>query len=216
MKDVLALPFGIQITDRKRTITALLLAPILLIAMTACTVQQAQGFVEKANQIIAAAQPAVSIIIALLPLLGAKVGPVLGTIQTWGPEVTADLGILGNLLTSYANAAESAKAGILGQIEAAITTTRDKLSSILPVLHVLDQAVQDKIKSLVNALLLAVQEVSVLAAALGHNKTLARTRAAAVTTPVKDAKAFRAYFNKTLHAPSGDPAVDGATVQLSL
>ena len=204
---------GFEITDTKRTLTALLLIPVLLIG-SACSFTT---WVDRANQIITTATPAVSLILTLLPLFGTAVpSSVANSIRVWTPQVTNGLTLLAGLLVQFQNAASADQPAILDKIQAEIAVLKANLADILPVLHVLNTETQAKITALVNAIGDAVQEVAVLVAAVQGKTQLARARAARVTFVVKDAKAFKKHFNEVLHAPTGNAVVDAATAQVAL
>lgn len=205
--------FGLQVTEKKKTFTSLALVPILMLSMFACSFQT---WVTKANQILVAAEPAIQIVISLLPLLGANVPPVVATeIQNWAPQVEGDLTTLTGLITQWNDAAENAKAGIVAKIEAEITVVQNQLTSILPALHILNAATQAKIAAIVAAVGEAVSLVANLVASVkGSSVSLARK--AAAKAPFKNAKGFKSYCNTIVHAATGDPVVDAATAQVQI
>lgn len=202
-----------EITDKKRTLTALLLIPVLLIG-SACSFGT---WVDRANQIITAASPAISLILTLLPLFGTGVSPnVANEIRVWTPQVTDDLTLISGLLVQYQNAVGADKITVLDKLQAVIDSTKVNLNAILPALHVLNPTTQGKIVAIVNAVSDAVKEVEVLVAAAQGKTQLAKTRASHVGYVVKDGKSFKKHFNDVLHAVTGDPVVDNATIQVSL
>lgn len=202
---------GVEVTDKKRTFTALLLIPVLLFAM-AC---DWGAWTVKANQIIAEAAPAVGLIIQLLPLFGAPVPPVVGAaITAWTPQIQEGLTLLGGLLIQLQNAAQADKAPLMDKIQAQIDLVQAKLASILPTLHILNADLQAKITAIVGAIDDAVKEVSILVNA-AQGKT-AQAKAIRVGYMAKDGKSFKKHFNDVLHATTGNPAIDNATIQVEL
>ncbi|MGH3427954.1 MAG: hypothetical protein ACRDQZ_10375 [Mycobacteriales bacterium] len=202
---------GVQVTEHKKTFLALMLIPILLVALTACP--PFQSIVERANSIIEQASPAVQLIITLLPLFGASAIPagIAQAIHLWVPQVQGGFALLDSLLTQLKSAADSAKPDLMSQINAQAKVVVDNLNSILPTLRILNPDLQQKITGLVAAIVDAVNMVVNLIAGLQGKKAAAR-----VSYPVRSGAAFKKHFNDVLHAPSGSVMVDAATAQVSL
>lgn len=212
MNDELVIsPLGIGITEKKKTFVSLLLMPILLFTFSAWTCN-VQSVVSQINSIIAEVAPAVQVIVALLPLLGAKNIPasVSQEVAAWAPKVEADVTKLGNVVQQYqSDIANNPTAQ--AAINAVVQTTENDVLGILPIFNVLDAATQQKVVALVTALGAAVMSIENIVNAVNGKVSVSRKSFVFV-----NGKDFRTKFNATLHAPTGDGVVDGATAQLSL
>ena len=203
---------GISIDDKFRTFTALALIPLMIVMCGwACNVQTV---VDRVNSILVEVGPALQVVVALLPLLGAKQIPpqVVTSIQAWIPQVQQDVASLDDLIKQY-GADLAANPTAQSKINALITTTENDLTAILPVFHVLDATTQQKVTAIVTAIAAAISSVeSIVNAASGK----VSVKKAASTAFISSGKDFKTKFNAILKSPTGDPVVDLATTQVEL
>lgn len=203
---------GISIDDKFRTFTALALIPLMIVMCGwACNVQTV---VDRVNSILVEVGPALQVVVALLPLLGAKQIPpqVVTSIQAWIPQVQQDVASLDDLIKQY-GADLAANPTAQSKINALITTTENDLTAILPVFRVLDATTQQKVTAIVTAIAAAISSVeSIVNAASGK----VSVKKAASTAFVSSGKDFKTKFNAILKSPTGDPVVDLATTQVEL
>lgn len=205
--------FGFEVTDVKRTLTAMLLVPVMLFTLGfACNVQ---SVVDRVNSILVEVGPALQIVVALLPLLSGKNVPadVITGVNAWIPRVQEDVTKLNNLIQQYQNDLKT-NTTVQAEINALIKTTEDEVLSILPVFRVLDPALQQKLVAIVTAVGAAIISVeNMINAAEGKVAAKAAPPGAKLVSNGKD---FKKKFNSVLHSPTADPVVDGATGKLNL
>lgn len=196
---------GIEIDKSRRpvkyTLTALLMAGVMLVSGYACNVQT---WVNNVQTILQEVAPAVQIIVSLLPLLGVQVPPKLTTdVGVWVPKVEKDVTDLGNLVTQYqGDLATNATAQ--AQINALIVTTQNDVLSILPDFGVLDPNSQAKVVDAINVISAAITSVENIINNIEGHVSLKAARGSAQL--VKNGKAFKKQFNSTVTKNFGSAA----------
>lgn len=207
--DRVLVKMGLSIDDKFRTITALMLVPIVI--WTCGFACNTQTVLQRVDSILNEVGPALQIVVTLLPLLTGKNIPsnVTQAVQTWTPRVQADITQLESLLSQYQNDL-STNTTAQAQINALIATTEQDITSILPIFQVVDTATQQKITQIITAIAAGVASVeNIIAAAEG--KVSIKVAAA---NGIRDGKSFKAVVNSALHVPTGDQTVDAATAQV--
>lgn len=207
--DRVLVKMGLSIDDKFRTITALMLIPIVI--WTCGFACNTQTVLQRVDSILNEVGPALQIVVTLLPLLTGKNIPsnVTQAVQTWTPRVQADITQLESLLSQYQNDL-STNTTAQAQINALIATTEQDITSILPIFQVVDTATQQKITQIITAIAAGVASVeNIIAAAEG--KVSIKVAAA---NGIRDGKSFKAVVNSALHVPTGDQTVDAATAQV--
>jgi len=179
------------------------------------------NWVGQAEQIVAALIPAAANIIALVAALeGKSVSAAdLQMIQNAGSQAGADLQLIESLIVAYQKADDTAKPGILNQIQSAINAVQANLQGLLPALHIRDAATQTKVTAMVGILLAEVQSLAAVVPLVNPNaspKMVAAAKAQAKTRPPLSASEFVSSYNATLTAKTGNPALDRATAGLRI
>jgi hypothetical protein len=194
------------------------LAVILGISMTltACSTD----WVKQAEQVVAALIPASTNIVTLVAMLQGKSISVsdLRTIQNAGTQAAADLQLIQALIEAYEKADESAKAGILNQVQTAIGSVQGNLQGLLPALHIQNQATQTKISAVVGIVLSEVQSLAAivpLVSTAASPMKIARAAGARKALPLT-ANEFVSSFNSTLTAKTGNVELDRAAAGLQI
>ncbi len=193
-------------------------------------------WVVEAEQIVAALIPAATNIVALVAAMQGKSVSAgdLNTIQSAGTQAGADLQLIQALIGAYQKADETAKPGILNQIQTAITAAQANLQGLLPALHIQDAATQAKVTAMVGIVLSEVQSlaalVPVVSARAGSltptpsardgrsGQALAAKSAARMGHPQLPLSAgeFVSSYNATLSAKTGNSELDRATAGLQI
>ncbi len=139
---------------------ALVLVLCMAVLMTACSTD----WVGQAEQIAAALIPAATNLVTLVAALqGKSVSSAdLQMIQKAGTQAGAGLQLIQSLIAAYQKADESAKPGILNQIQSAIEAVQATLQGLLPALHIQDAATQAKITAVVGIVLSEVQSLAAI------------------------------------------------------
>lgn len=106
------------------------------------------------------------IVTSILSIVSASKGTIdaglLTEVNQYGAEVKKDLQLAQTLITSYQTAGATARAGLLGQIDAALNTATGNLNSILTAFHVSDPTLEATISASLGAaitMVLAVQSL---------------------------------------------------------
>lgn len=204
--------FGLHIDDKFRTITALTLIPLMIVMCGfSCNMQ---SVVQRVDSILVEIGPALQVITALLPLLGAKNIPpsVIQGINDWIPRVQQDVATLQAEIQKDQSTL-STSPDVQSKINGLIANLQNDLTSILLVFRVLDPTTQQKVTAIVTAVAAAVISVeNILNAAEGK----VSVRVAANNALVKDGKDFKKKLNAVVKAPTGDAAIDAATAKVGL
>lgn len=167
-----------------------LLALVLMACMTltACNT----SWVNEALAILKVALPAALNVLQLVAVLNSS--PIdSAKAQT----ITDDVAAAEKFLEDYKTASDSAKAGVLGQLDAALLTTQADLSTILKSVHVVNPESQAKVTALAD---FVIAEVSAVEGLLPMSTTTV-THAKAGKPPLSAHK-FKAGYNKLMPEPS--------------
>jgi len=197
----------------KRSWSRIAVAAVLSVTMiwAGCST----NWIGDAEEIVAALIPAAANIVALVAALQGKSVSAsdLQTIQNAGTQAGADLQLIQSLIAAYQQADESAKPGILSQIQTAINTVQGNLQGLLPALHIKDTATQAKITAVVGILLSEVQSLAAVVPLVQGQGSSASVRASLgkgkVTAPLSASEFVKAY-NATLTAKTGNAELDKA------
>jgi len=195
----------------------------LVLCVTMMLAACSTAWIGQAEEVVAALIPAATNIVALVAALeGKSVSAAdLQTIQKAGAQAGADLQLIQSLITAYQTAAETAKPGILNQIQTAIGAVQANLQGLLPALHIQDAATQAKITAVVGIVLAEVQSLAAIVPLVSGNAaapTLAAKSAARMGHPQipLTASEFVRSYNATLTAKTGNAELDRATAGLQI
>ena len=123
------------------------------------------------------------------------------------------------MIAAYQKADESAKAGILSQIQSAIEAVQEKLQGLLPALHIQDAATQTKITAVVGIVLSEVESLAAIVP-LANPKSSPMVMAQAARQAKKQAPLtageFVSSYNATLTAKTGNADLDRTTAGLQI
>jgi hypothetical protein len=179
--------------------------------LTACST----AWINEAEQIVAAAIPATTNIVALVAALQGNISAGdLQTVQSAGAQAGADLQLVQSLITEYQKADAKAQPRLLNQIQAAISAVQTTLTGLLPALHIKDAATQAKITAVVEILLSEVQSVAAIVPLVDSGASPAMMSLAARQAkkqPPLTASEFVASYNATMTAKTGNAELDDAT-----
>ncbi len=196
---------------------------VVVLCMTMALSGCSTDWIGQVEQVVAVLIPAATNIVALVTALQGKSVSAgdLKTIQSAGTQAGADLQLIQALVAAYQKADETAKPGILNQIQTAIGTVQGNLQGLLPALHIQDAATQAKITAVVGIVLSEVQSLAAivpLVSAKGEAPTLAAKNAARMGHPrlPLTASEFVASYNATLTAKTGNMDLDRATAGLQI
>ncbi len=207
---------------------------VLVLCMTITLAGCSTDWIGQAEQVVAVLIPAATNIVALVAALQGKSVSAgdLKTIQSAGAQAEADLQLIQALVAAYQKADESAKPGILNQIQTAIGSVQGHLQGLLPALHIQDAATQAKITAVVGIVLSEVQSLAAIvplvsgkgeaptpsARATRSGQALAAKSAARMGHPQLPltASEFVASYNATLTAKTGNAELDRATAGLEI
>ena len=182
-------------------------------------------WIVEAEQVVAVLIPAATNIVALVAAMQGKSVSAgdLKTIQSAGAQAGADLQLIQALITAYQKADETAKPGILNQIQAAINAVQANLQGLLPAVHIQDAATQAKVTAVVGIVLSEVQSLAAIVPVVNANAgslspTLAAKNAARMGHPPLplSASEFVSSYNATLSAKTGNAELDRATAGLRI
>jgi hypothetical protein len=178
-------------------------------------------WIVEAEQVVAVLIPAATNIVALVAALqgkGVSAGD-LRTIQSAGAQAGADLQLVQSLIAAYQKADESAKPGILNQIQTAMNTVQGNLQGLLPALHIQDAATQAKVTAVVGIVLSEVQSLAAIVPVVSASASPRMTAKAAVQAKKSlplSASDFVSSYNATLGAKTGNAELDRATAGLQI
>lgn len=159
----------------------------------------------QASSIITLLVPAIQAAISILIAFGVGVAPeAMAAIQTWGTQaVDALTNVVKPAIDAYNNAADGAKAALLTQIKAALTSIVSNLQSALADVHVTDPKTQAKVTAIFNVILAfltsLINLVPVLEAHAG-GPSIDPEEAHVLIRAVKPSKVFKAEFNAAVEA----------------
>lgn len=190
----------------------------MTITLAGCSTQ----WIAQAEAVVAALIPAATNIVALVAALQGKSVSAgdLQTIQKAGAQAGADLQLVQSLIAAYQTAAETAKPGILNQIQEAIIAVQANLQELLPALHIRDAATQAKITAVVGIVLSEVQALAAIVPLVSGNATAriaAKNAARMERTQIPlTASEFVQSYNATLTAKTGNAELDRVTAGLQI
>lgn len=193
----------------------------LILCMTIALAACSTDWIGQAEQVVSALIPAATNIVALVAALQGKSisASDLQTIQKAGSQAGADLELIQALIAAYQKADDTAKPGILNQIQTAISTVQANLQGLLPALHIQDAATQAKITAVIGIVLSEVQSLSAvvpLVSASTSPKMMAKAVVQAKKPLPLSASEFVASYNATLSAKTGNVELDRATAGLRI
>lgn len=195
---------GIQLTEKKKTLTSLLLLPILLFVLSvspACSVAQ---FVTEFNQYASEIVPAVQSVLSILALFG--VGAPAAAI----PAIKGDVAKVESLMTDFGNASAQSAPGVRNQLLAAMQTLMQDVNTVFSLANVNNAATQDKLTALITLLNSLIEEMIILIPTA--NTTVAVNLAYAQARITLQSRGdFVGLFNSKLVEPTGIKAVDSLT-----
>jgi hypothetical protein len=193
----------------------------LILCMTIALAGCSTDWIGQAEQVVSVLIPAATNIVALVAALQGKSisASDLQTIQKAGAQAGADLELIQALIAAYQKADETAKPGILNQIQTAIGAVQANLQGLLPALHIQDAATQAKITAVVGIVLSEVQSLSAVVPLVSAN-TSPRMMAKASLQDKKHlpltASEFVSSYNAMLTAKTGNAELDRVTAGLRI
>jgi hypothetical protein len=206
---------------RNRNIGRAVMAVVLSVTMigTGCSTT----WIEEAEQIVEALIPASTHLVTLVAALqGKTVSAVdLATIQNGGTQAAADLQLVRSLIAAYESADETGKAGILAEIQTALTGVQSNLQGLLAGLHIKDAATQGKVTAVVALLLSEVQSLQLIVPVMQGQVSGHRVQAAVLSRSARrnaplSANAFVKSYNASLTAKTGNAELDRVTEALQI
>jgi hypothetical protein len=172
-------------------------------------------WISEAEEIIAALIPATANLVTLAATLQGKSVTVadLQTIRSAGAEAGTELQLMQSLIPQYQKADASAQAGLLNQIQVAMSAVQSTLNGLMPALHITDAATLAKIAAVVEILVSEVESVAGIVPLLRTSSPGMMTRAARQVRkqPAVSAIEFASRYNATMRAKTGYSELDDAT-----
>jgi hypothetical protein len=189
----------------RKALSVKCLAAALTLAMfcTACST----AWLSTLNTILAAAAPALINILQIVAL--AQGQPLNTSLET---KINADATVIKTLAADFARASSVSAPGICQQLQAGVNTYASDQQLVLQAAHVSDANTQTKITMLVD---LVAGTVSAITAAIPSCQHAAAFRSVK-SAPPYNVSTFVDNYNRVLVAPTGNSAVDGATLKLTL
>jgi hypothetical protein len=177
-----------------------------------------QSVITTINGILTDIGPALSVIIELLPLLGAKNIPanVESGIQSWITKGEADVTAVESYITQYQSDLAS-NPTFQAKLAALVQTSENDIDSILTVIQVLDTATRQKIENLVNAIGGALISADNFILQL-EGKTSLKPVKVVLGKPftVKNGNDFKKKYTTVVRAPVNDSVVDNAAKEVKI
>jgi len=197
----------------------------IVLGLTTVLAGCSTDWIGSAEEIVSVLIPAAANLVTLVVTLAGKTVTAadLATIQNAGTQAGTDLQLIQSLIAAYQKADDTAKPGILNQIQSAINAAQGNLQGLLPALHIKDASTQAKITAVVGILLSEVQSLAAvvpLVQAAPSGTILALTAKSAARTgrpnaPLTAAQ-FVASYNSTLTAKTGNTDLDRAAAGLEI
>lgn len=192
----------------------------VVLCMTVGLVGCSTQWIGQAEQIVAVMIPAATNIVTLFAVTQGKdvSAQDLQTIQKAGAQAGADLQLIQSLVAAYQKADDSAKAGILNQIQTAIESVQTNLQNLLPALHIQNAATQAKITAVVGILLSEVQSLAAIVPLVNRESPMMMAKAATQAKKQRPltASEFVNSYNAALTAKTGNVDLDRATPGLQI
>lgn len=196
----------------------------LTIVLAGCST----GWIQQAEEIVAALIPAAGNIVALVAAVQGKgvAANDVQMIQNAGAQAAADLELIQSLIAAYEKADAAAQVGILKHIESAIAAVEANLRGLLPALHIQDAATQAKVTAVIGIVLSEVESLAAIVpivrgqgagfsaqGVVGSQVSQSRRdlgHATVVKAPLSAGEFVRSY-NATMSARTGNTELDRAT-----
>ena len=143
----------------------------------------------------------------------------LKTIQSTGSQVGSDLRLIESLITAYQKADGVSQPGLLNQIQTATSAVQSDLGSLLPALHIQDEATQGKVSAAIGLVLSEVESLSAIVPLVNPSASpamMAMVTKQAKKKPPLTANEFVVSYNATITAKTGDAALDHATTGMRI
>lgn len=136
-------------------------------------------------------------ILQIITAAGGNIPPVVLTqVSQWGTEVQTDLKNAQQFVSDYQTAAGSAKPGIIGKIQVALSTAQTDLGFILEAFHVTDTTLQATISAAIGSAITIVLAIETLIPAAPTPAPAAVTATAATQPrPADERAAMKESFN---------------------
>jgi hypothetical protein len=178
------------------------------------------AWIGQAEQIVAVLIPAVANIVTLVASVEGNLSAAdLQTVQSAGAQAGTDLQLMQSLTAQYQKADAGAQAGLLNQIQSAITAVQTNLNGLLPALHIKDAATQAKITAVVGILLSEVESVAAIVPLAKPNTSAEMKEMALAAMNTKaplTANEFVGSYNATMTAKTGKAELDRSTAGLRI
>jgi hypothetical protein len=182
---------------------ALIVVLSLAMLCTACSTT----WVSTLDSILAAAAPA---LINILQIVAVANGQPVNT--NLAAKINADATIIKTLAGDFAKASSGSSAGVCQQLQAAVSAYQGDQQLVLQIAQVGDSNTQTKITLLAD---LVAGTVNAIMAVIPSCQNAAVTRNMK-TAPSYNVSTFADHYNSILLAPTGNAAVDAATLKLKL
>ena len=166
---------------------------LLLMSMSCDTTWTAE-----ASNILALIVPAITAALDILRAFGLGIPTqALTDVQNWAGQAQSALQTVASLITQYNSAEATAQPGILTEIQTAIGTVAQNLSTVLPEVHVTDPSTQAKIAAVFQAILAELTALVAVIPAVAPSsvKELKALAKKAEAVGLLDAEDFKKKFN---------------------
>ena len=180
----------------------LVIALSLAMSCTACST----AWVSTLDSILAAAAPA---LINILQIVAAANGGPVNT--NLAAKINADATVIKVLAGDFAKASAGSAPGVCQQLQAAVSAYQADQALVLEVAQVSDANTQTKITLLANLVAGTVEAITAVIPSCQTNVQASFRRA-----PPFSVSSFADHYNSILIAPTGNAAVDAATLKLKL
>lgn len=159
--------------------------------LTGCTT----SWISEATNIINLLVPSITAILGILSAFGIGLpATVMTAVESWANAATTGLQTVGTLIGQYQTAEESAKPGILVEIQTALSVITNNLATILPQIHVDDPTTQAKIMAVIQAVQVEITALINLVPAL-QGKVTSADDLKSLMAELKSPKEYKADFN---------------------
>jgi hypothetical protein len=182
-----------------------------------------KNWIAEARDILAVLIPAATNLVTLVAALQGKgASPAdLSTIETGGTQAAADLQVIEALIRAYESAEQTAKPGILNQIQSAIGAAQGNLQGLMLGLRIKDVATRAKILAIVGLLQSELQSLATLVPIVqgegaGVRSEAALARISGRTKAPLRANEFVKSYNSVMAARTGNAALDRATAGIAI
>jgi hypothetical protein len=180
----------------------LIVALSLAMSCTACST----AWVSTLDSILAAAAPALINILQIVAVANGK--PMNSNLAA---KINADATVIKTLAGDFAKASSGSAAGVCQQLQSAVSAYQADQALVLQVAQVSDSKTQVKITLLANLVAGTVQAIAAVIPSCQAN-----AQASFKALPPYSVSSFADQYNSILVAPTGNAAVDAATLKLKL